>query len=608
MYLILAGANTIEKRWRLSSEPLIIGRGTGCDVRLGDTALSRKHLKLWIDSGVIRFHDLGSSNATLVNGAPLDSGTLRPGDVVSLGSTVFRLVDEVDDQEQDNTGSTTPLTISLEMAAFTRASDDELLALPTHRTIHELHDLFMLGRELGQMERMSELSSRLEGHLSEVFEPGEVCIALSYSVEQPLVFPGQAGSEDSDVELQHVLEEAVETGRGIIKTSRRGPSGERELNTLLACPLVHAGESLGGFAFRGAMSKRTYAEDDLQYALGIAAIVASHIRAVMHVEQLQRDNRMLRQQLGASTEMLGSSPAMQDVKALIQRFAKGRLPVLILGETGTGKELAARMIHEHSLRHNGPYVVVNCAAIPEDLFESEMYGHEKGAFTGAASQRLGRFEEANGGTLFLDEVGELAPTSQARLLRVIETGTLRRVGGARDMTVDVRVIAATNRTITPAGSIAGMRPDLFHRLSGLVVELPPLRQRKDDIPQLAEFFVSLFAEDQYAALSPTREVQARLMEWDWPGNVRELRSCIARAIAIAGDRAIEPDDLFFVGSPTVPQPNQTEPPSTSLADLERDHIAELLRQKGGNIRATAQALGISRTTLYKKIDDLDIPN
>jgi len=295
---------------------------------------------------------------------------------------------------------------------------------------------------------------------------------------------------------------------------------------------------------------------------------------------------------------------MESVREQLRKAAATSLNVLLCGETGTGKELAARMIHDESQRSDGPYLVVNCAAIPADLFESEMFGHEQGAFTGASQRKIGRFEEAHGGTLFLDEIGDLSEENQASLLRAIEVGSFNRVGGP-NISVDVRVIAATNKLTAGSGHPYGMRSDLYHRLSGFEIHLPPLRERLEDIPVLSAHFIEQFnlhmdslvkdvSEDAFKALSA----------WYWPGNVRELRACIERAVSLAQGETIELDDILIRDTGGTRPGHHEEP--ISLAEAEKNHIIAVLRHHDGNIRATARTLAISRTTLYKKFEDYGI--
>jgi DNA-binding NtrC family response regulator len=305
----------------------------------------------------------------------------------------------------------------------------------------------------------------------------------------------------------------------------------------------------------------------------------------------------------AGEELIGRTPAMVQVFKTIGRVAPTAEPVLILGESGTGKELVAAAIHRNSERAAGPFVTVNSAALSAGLLESELFGHEKGAFTGAVARRRGRFEQVDGGTLFLDEIGELDTDLQAKLLRVLQTGRLERVGGEETLRADVRLIAATNRDLTARIADGRFRDDLYYRLNVVVIELPPLRERREDIPLIAESFVRALARKyHWPHLALTPAAAEELTRRPWPGNVRELQNVLARAAILARGRAIQPADLD--AAPAVEEP----PPAPdslvlrdALAATERRVIRQALEQERWNRTQAARALGISRRQLFDKI-------
>ena len=296
--------------------------------------------------------------------------------------------------------------------------------------------------------------------------------------------------------------------------------------------------------------------------------------------------------------IIAKSPKMQQVIEVIKVVAKSSATVLITGDSGTGKELVARAIHSQSYRKDKPFVAVSCAALPESLLESELFGHEKGAFTGAHVQRRGKFEVANRGTLFLDEIGEMSANIQVHLLRVLEEKEFTRVGGNELIKVDVRVISATNRDMKQAVSSGQFREDLYYRLNVVTIELPPLRERKEDIPLLAQHFLKKFAlENQKEVTDFSPEATDFLLKYEWPGNVRELENAIERAVILAKNTYIDVADL--------PQESPTSAEAAtsgkSLEEIEKDHILKVLRETGGNYSKAARILGISRVTLYNKI-------
>jgi two-component system response regulator HydG len=300
--------------------------------------------------------------------------------------------------------------------------------------------------------------------------------------------------------------------------------------------------------------------------------------------------------------MVGRSPAMQHVFEWIARLARTDITVLIQGESGTGKELVAKAIHEASGRAQRPFVVVNCGAIPENLLESELFGHVRGAFTGAIQNKKGLFEEADTGTIFLDEIGELPPALQVKLLRFLQENEIKRVGGNQTLKLDVRVIAASNRDLHEMVGQGKFRSDLFYRLNVVQIALPPLRQRPEDIPVLARHFLRKFAAKMH---KPGRELSAealqKLKAYPWPGNVRELENCIERAVALSLEREIGsaelPESVHQLPSPALPSSRP------SLKEMERRHIMETLESCGGNYDEAARVLGIGRTTLWRKLKE-----
>ena len=324
------------------------------------------------------------------------------------------------------------------------------------------------------------------------------------------------------------------------------------------------------------------------------------VKKLAEHQELIEENLSLRQRLEDRyhfENIITKSPKMQRLIELIKVVGKSNATVLITGESGTGKELVARATHSQSSRHNKPFVAVSCAALPESLLESELFGHEKGSFTGAYTQKKGKFEFANGGTLFLDEVGEMSANIQVHLLRVLEEKEFTRVGGNEPIRVDLRVISATNKDLRKAIEKQEFREDLYYRLNVVNIELPPLRERKEDIPLLAEHFLNKFAADnrkEVTGFSP--DAMEFLLDYDWPGNVRELENAIERAVILVKDSLITVADL--------PQENLSLVRSAStgknLKEVEKNHVLNVLRKTGGNYSEAARILGISRMTLYNK--------
>ncbi len=337
-------------------------------------------------------------------------------------------------------------------------------------------------------------------------------------------------------------------------------------------------------------------------------------RNALALGTLRRENRELRGVLAARYRLVGDSPAMAGLRREIGRAASGGSPVLITGENGTGKELVARSVHAESARRDGPFMAVNCAALPAELFESELFGHEKGAFTGALRRQIGRFERASGGTLFLDEIGEIPPPLQAKLLRALDTMAIERLGGEGPIKVDARVIAATNRDLRAALASGAFRQDLYYRLAVLPIVVPPLRERREDIPALAACFLEE-ARRQGAtrAGSFSDGALALLQEYDYPGNVRELRNLAERlALTSAGETVTEEDVR-----PVLPVPQPGPPPApaaapgrltlkNSMQQAERAILLAALERNRWQMAKTARELGLERSHLYRKLKTLGL--
>jgi two-component system, NtrC family, nitrogen regulation response regulator NtrX len=327
---------------------------------------------------------------------------------------------------------------------------------------------------------------------------------------------------------------------------------------------------------------------------------------VMKLQRLQSENRQLLQRLGKH-ELVWSGEAMKKLMAQVERVAASETRVCILGETGTGKELVARTLHEKSSRASGPFVTLNCAAVPAELIESELFGHEKGSFTGAAGRHVGKFEQANGGTLFLDEIGDMPLTMQAKLLRVLEESEVERIGSEKPIHVDARVVVATHRGLESLVKEGKFRQDLFHRVYVFPVVLPPLRERREDIPKLVEHFAAqVCSQNGWKAIPFTHEAIAGLQGYAWPGNVRELRNVVERAMLLATDGHVDLDTLQLA----LPQHSASHASSGSLADrvqeFEREVILAELKRSGNHITNAAKALGLERSHLYKKAEQVGI--
>jgi len=377
---------------------------------------------------------------------------------------------------------------------------------------------------------------------------------------------------------------------------------------LLAAPMVYQSEVIGVVEVLNRIGEGSFAEADLELLRIFANLAANGARNAQAHESLKRENLALRGSVLSGVQIVGSSPSLMQMLALADRVAPTNASALLLGETGTGKELLAKYIHNASQRAGNAFVAVNCAALPETLLESELFGHEKGAFTGAIAQHIGRFELADNGTLFLDEIGDISASTQVKLLRLLQERAFTRVGGTKTISCDVRVIAATNRDLKKAIGEGHFRDDLYYRLNVFPITLPPLRERRGDIPLLADHVAKLSSHTLGVAVRRVAaETKELLMAYDWPGNIRELANVIERAVLMADGPELMP--VHLPAEITAPVENGVEEEGKEPATLwthERDMIVQALTQNFWNQSKAARALGISRDHLRYRLKKYNI--
>jgi Nif-specific regulatory protein len=396
------------------------------------------------------------------------------------------------------------------------------------------------------------------------------------------------------------------------------------VNNTLVAPIRFQNGILGMLHLYTLVDDSSFDESDLEYSLAVADTVGVALAQInkqkelaSNLTQARKENINLREMLQVSNEIVGSSSQIQMVHHLIARAAEGKTALLIRGESGTGKELIARAVHLASLRKSKPFICLNCAAISETLLESELFGHEKGAFTGATDRKTGKFEAADTGTLFLDEIGEMSPALQAKVLRVLENNAFERVGGNTTITSDVRIITATNRDLEKEVAAGRFRHDLFFRLRILEIIVPPLRKRQSDIPILADFFLDRFCKETGRKYTGFHQgAMQTLMSYRWPGNVRELKNIIERAVVLGTEPLILEQDLLLSKLSTTGESHILTPDTNkhdrdlfvplSLDDVERNHIIRTLEHTNWNKSLSAKQLGIERTTLDRKIKRYNI--
>ena len=451
---------------------------------------------------------------------------------------------------------------------------------------------------------------------ADVLEAEGSSVLLLNESRSKLIFQAATGNrsdiligEEFDAKLG-IAGQVASTGQGVLVAEAgihpaffRGIDDKTNLTTrdLVAAPLRYRGQIIGVVEVLNRRSPGQFAERDLDILQVFANLAAISAANAQKHEALRRENRGLRALTKVDQPIIGQSRALTEVLALVERVAATDATVLLLGETGTGKELTARAIHARSRRHARPFIAINCAALPETLLESELFGHEAGAFTGASAQKLGRFELADRGTLFLDEIGDLSLSTQVKLLRVLQEREFVRVGGVKTVACDVRIVTATNRDLKKALDQGGFREDLYYRLNVFPIPLPPLRDRRDDIPLLVDYCVSV-AAPELGRPRPTvaAEALSLLCAYHWPGNIRELRNVLERAVLLCDTGVIGvehlPREITGVGEAV-----RTDDVTSSLEGYEKAMILKALQECGWNQTQAARALGISRDNLRYRL-------
>jgi len=375
---------------------------------------------------------------------------------------------------------------------------------------------------------------------------------------------------------------------------------------LIAAPLVHNNEIIGVVEVLNKIAQENFTEEDLELLQIFANLAANGAVNAQTHERLRMEYRGLRETVRLTDVIIGQSQALRQCLELCGRVAGSNATVLLLGDTGTGKELMARHIHANSPRRDKPFIAINCAALPETLLESELFGHEKGAFTGAIAQKIGRFELADNGTLFLDEIGDISPSTQIKLLRVLQEREFVRVGGTRTVSCDVRIIAATNRNLRDAMEKGQFREDLYYRLNVFPIQLPPLRDRREDIPALVEHFVRRAATELgLSAPEIDGDAMALLAGYDWPGNIRELQNVIERAVLLSDGLRLLPAHLPREVTGGADETSKARSES-GLWGYEKALIVKALKENNWNQSKAARALGISRDNLRYRIKKFNI--
>jgi DNA-binding NtrC family response regulator/pSer/pThr/pTyr-binding forkhead associated (FHA) protein len=626
-----------------------IGRGEGSAVQLSDLSVSRAHLAIETRGERHVLVDAGSRNRTLVNGKQVSEHPLVEGDEITVGKTRLVYLPPEGGVAVLPTSAHARVTLEIPTGELLRARATLAKSgiLADRGGVRQLTILTRLGDGLRRAADRP-LAARVSAEaFREALDADRAFIVLRDAAFR--LSPMSSSSREGDAagtQLalgRDVLDKVVREGKSLV-LGAAAAGGRPALAAPLPAP--EGGDAPGLlWADRGASVGRTdWDEGDLLLATCMAHLIGAALDGLAARESLVRQNRALEERLGSPQELIGESGPTRALLGFIGKVAPTDSTVLLLGESGAGKEMVASAIHRASRRAREPFVAVNCAALSETLLESELFGHEKGAFTGATEKKVGRFELADGGTLFLDEVGELSPRCQTKFLRVLEERRFERVGGTRPISVDVRVIAATNRNLEEMIRKAEFRDDLYYRLSVIQTDVPPLRARPDDIPSLAEHFLQRVRQQtgrRVAGFAP--EALRALMAYPWPGNVRELRNAVERAVVLGEGDLVRVNDLppaiaaampqgamqpptapsAFVQrapAPAVPMPPGMSPPTPiaalmggaapqyprSLKELEKEGILAALAATRGNKAQAAAILEIDRSTLYKKLKEYGI--
>ncbi len=564
-----------------------------------------------------------------MNGLPVMRRVLEDGDLIEVGDSEFLfLVNEVPASLQASSVTVQeedldPTTVFQLPGGGREPGDGESVPPPPYtsdRKAHDLDVLLKINNALTRIRQLEPLEQQLLAMIFEVIPANRAAILLAgeKAGEWASTFGlwrGEKGQRPVQVS-RTVLRQAMSEGCGILSSNpganpALGSSDslrQARVTALLCVPLLVFDKLIGAIYLDTTDPARTFDRDHLAMLIGIAGVAAPAIENVRRLASLEAENRRLVDEIRVQHNMIGETERLRQVQRFIAKAAPVDSTVLIRGESGTGKELVARAIHYLSKRAAKPFVPINCAAIPENLLEAELFGYERGAFTGAVALKKGKLELANGGTLFLDEIGELAPALQAKLLRVLQEREFERVGGTKPVRVDLRLIAATNANLEDSIRSGGFRQDLFFRLNVLAVELPPLRERREDIPLLASYFLVKYSKEcgrRVRSISP--QAKTCLMRYPWPGNVRELENAIERAVVMSSGEVIEVEDL--------PESLLESEPVTgseisrfheTVQGIKRRLILETVESTRGNYTEAAKLLGLHPNYLHRLIRNLNL--
>lgn len=616
------------KVFSLANGELAIGRDPTNDISLLDSLVSRRHCVIRKEADKYRLVDLDSRNNTFVSGVPVRERVLAPGDQVRVGNSVLVFQDAPGDSSTDNVALQLDATPAPGAATVILRKEDALYLQPprpeglpaTARTVRDLNLLLDFSRSLNSVRGLAAIQEKaLDAVLAAVPADRAAILLTEDGVDGFSSITGRdrrLGPHQPIRASQTILNRVLKENLAVLSTDVQSDDAyreaesllERRVHSVLAVPLDVRDTVLGVLYLEASSPGSRFDSDLLQLVTTLGNFTALAIENARYLERLDGENRRLHEELNIHHSMIGESKAMGEVYEFVSRVAGRDSTVLVFGESGTGKELVARAVHVNSSRKEKPFVAINCAAITETLLESELFGHERGAFTGAVSLKKGKLELAEGGTIFLDEIGELALPMQAKLLRVLQEREFERVGGTRSIKLDVRLIAATNRDLKEASSTGGFRSDLYYRLNVVSLQMPPLRERREDIPLLAAFFAAQHGEKvkrRVAGISP--QARACLMRYDWPGNVRELENAIERAVVLGSTELILAEDLpEAILEETAGSGEPVNALAEGIRQAKKVLIERAIEQANGNYTEAAKILGVHANHLFRLVRTLNL--
>lgn len=559
----------------LDQGEVLIGRAPGSKLVLNDSEIGWRHCQVRRQGARYMVTDLRSSLGTYVNGMRSAERWLEDRDQLGIGKTILMFRSG---ESQAETATVAP-------------GKDAKPVLLAACSLVFLSRALAAGMDDEQNALLQNQMLRLVGDL--------------IPMDDGVLLLGTSAAELNLRWIESAAKHATDFAPAVARVCEEGAFADLSLR-IAGVPLYLAGALGGALLVRIADREASRLPVHLETLTAAASLSAIGFEANREVETLKAENALLQEQIAVQTGIVGNSPVIRRLLDLIERVAPRDTTVLIAGESGTGKELVARALHQKSPRCERPFIAVNCAALSETLFESELFGHEKGAFTGAVALKRGRFELAEGGTIFLDEVGELAAGLQAKLLRVLQQREFERVGGTQAYPLDIRIIAATNRDLAADVAEGRFREDLYHRLNVVALHSPPLRDRKEDIPRLAEFFLRRSAERckrHVEGLSP--EVQHMISQYSWPGNVRELENAMERAVVLGVSELVLPEDLPETLLEAAPRDTEAKY-HHSVGQAKRDAILDAYVHGNGDYKQAAKLLGLHPNYLLRLVRNLEL--